>query len=225
MPLTPNYQAPKPRIRQNSKEIPKGCPRKSPEITPFHKNHGFSSPQRCKFSRFFLLGLQLRLFLRFRKSWDRASEEACENHDLSKSECQNVGGAANGPRALSRVPAQHKSRDVTRGDSATVPQALGTGSAPLCRGIRMRRTGRTAGGQSSRTRMSSGAVALRGGLTSLTGADPARATATTTTIARATSVPYVTLRGKCFERNGLTPVPGCKGTGKYNWDYCIYEEA
>ena len=35
---------------------------------------------------------------------------------------------------------------------------------------------------------------------------------------------YHTLRGKCFQRNGLTPVPGCKGTGKYNWDYCIYEE-
>ena len=24
----------------------------------------------------------------------------------------------------------------------------------------------------------------------------------------------------CFQRDGTTPVPGCKGTGKYNWDYC-----
>ena len=67
MPLTPNYQTPKSRIRQNSKEIPKGCPRKSPEITPFHKDRGFSSPQHCKFSRFFLLGLQRRFFLNFSK--------------------------------------------------------------------------------------------------------------------------------------------------------------
>eukprot|EP00964_Phaeocystis_antarctica_P088351 scaffold56220_cov66-Phaeocystis_antarctica.AAC.4 len=51
-------------------------PRKSPEITPFHQNHGFSSPQRCKFSKFFLLGLRLRFFLNFRKSWDRASRGA-----------------------------------------------------------------------------------------------------------------------------------------------------
>ena len=27
--------------------------------------------------------------------------------------------------------------------------------------------------------------------------------------------------GKCFQRDGYTPVPGCKGTGKNNWDYCI----
>ena len=26
---------------------------------------------------------------------------------------------------------------------------------------------------------------------------------------------------KCFQRDGYTPVPGCKGTGKNNWDYCI----
>jgi hypothetical protein len=28
----------------------------------------------------------------------------------------------------------------------------------------------------------------------------------------------------CFERNGLTPVPGCSGNGKSNYDYCIYPE-
>ena len=32
------------------------------------------------------------------------------------------------------------------------------------------------------------------------------------------------VRGKCFQRNGYTPVPGCKGTGKKDWDYCIYEK-
>jgi hypothetical protein len=31
-------------------------------------------------------------------------------------------------------------------------------------------------------------------------------------------------RGKCFQRDGYTPVPGCKGTGKKDWDYCIWEE-
>jgi len=25
---------------------------------------------------------------------------------------------------------------------------------------------------------------------------------------------------KCFQRNGLTPVPGCFGSGKDGWDYC-----
>merc|ERR1712085_57349 len=25
----------------------------------------------------------------------------------------------------------------------------------------------------------------------------------------------------CFQRDGYTPVPGCKGTGKNNWDYCV----
>jgi len=25
---------------------------------------------------------------------------------------------------------------------------------------------------------------------------------------------------KCFQRNGLTPVPGCTGSGKKDWDYC-----
>ena len=26
----------------------------------------------------------------------------------------------------------------------------------------------------------------------------------------------------CFQRDGYTPVPGCKGTGKNNWDYCVH---
>ena len=26
---------------------------------------------------------------------------------------------------------------------------------------------------------------------------------------------------KCFQRDGTTPVPFCKGTGKSNWDYCV----
>ena len=36
--------------------------------------------------------------------------------------------------------------------------------------------------------------------------------------------PFSGIRGKCFQRNGYTPVPGCKGTGKKDWDYCIWEE-
>ena len=27
---------------------------------------------------------------------------------------------------------------------------------------------------------------------------------------------------KCFQRTGLTPVPGCSGSGKTDYDYCIY---
>jgi V8-like Glu-specific endopeptidase len=26
---------------------------------------------------------------------------------------------------------------------------------------------------------------------------------------------------KCFQRNGLTPVPGCTGIGRTDWDYCV----
>ena len=26
---------------------------------------------------------------------------------------------------------------------------------------------------------------------------------------------------KCFQRNGYTSVPGCKGRGRKDWDYCI----
>ena len=29
---------------------------------------------------------------------------------------------------------------------------------------------------------------------------------------------------RCFQRDGYTQVPGCKGTGKNNWDYCVNEE-
>ena len=29
----------------------------------------------------------------------------------------------------------------------------------------------------------------------------------------------------CFQRDGYTPVPGCKGTGKNNWDYCVHNLA
>ena len=29
---------------------------------------------------------------------------------------------------------------------------------------------------------------------------------------------------KCFQRNDLTPVPGCSGNGKSSYDYCIYPE-
>ena len=32
------------------------------------------------------------------------------------------------------------------------------------------------------------------------------------------------VNGKCFQRDGYTPVPGCKGTGKKDWDYCIWEK-
>ena len=28
---------------------------------------------------------------------------------------------------------------------------------------------------------------------------------------------------KCFQRNGLEPVPGCAGAGTRAWDYCYYE--
>lgn len=31
-------------------------------------------------------------------------------------------------------------------------------------------------------------------------------------------------KGTCFHRSGLEPVPGCMGTGRANWDYCILEE-
>ena len=27
---------------------------------------------------------------------------------------------------------------------------------------------------------------------------------------------------RCFQRDGTTPVPGCKGTGKHDWDYCTW---
>ena len=29
---------------------------------------------------------------------------------------------------------------------------------------------------------------------------------------------------RCFQRDGYTQVPGCKGTGKHDWDYCVNEE-
>ena len=28
----------------------------------------------------------------------------------------------------------------------------------------------------------------------------------------------------CFQRDGFTPVPGCKGTGQNNWDYCVHKD-
>ena len=28
---------------------------------------------------------------------------------------------------------------------------------------------------------------------------------------------------KCFQRDGMAPVPGCMGAGKKRLDYCIYE--
>ena len=31
-------------------------------------------------------------------------------------------------------------------------------------------------------------------------------------------------KGTCFHRSSLEPVPGCMGTGRANWDYCILEE-
>ena len=30
-----------------------------------------------------------------------------------------------------------------------------------------------------------------------------------------------TIHGKCFQRDGYTPVPGCHGKGTSGWDYCI----
>ena len=27
---------------------------------------------------------------------------------------------------------------------------------------------------------------------------------------------------RCFQRDGYTPVPSCKGTGKHDWDYCTW---
>ena len=29
---------------------------------------------------------------------------------------------------------------------------------------------------------------------------------------------------RCFQRDGYTQVPGCKGTGKNNWDYCVHAD-
>ena len=29
---------------------------------------------------------------------------------------------------------------------------------------------------------------------------------------------------KCFQRSGYTPVPGCSGTGVFDWDYCYKPE-
>jgi hypothetical protein len=29
---------------------------------------------------------------------------------------------------------------------------------------------------------------------------------------------------ECFEREGEEPVPGCRGSGAHNWDYCYKPE-
>ena len=72
-------------------------------------------------------------------TWARPARRRARTRTLA-GQSARMWGAANGPRAPSRVPSM--------GDSASVP--LGTGSAPLCRGSGPTRgTGRTAGRISS----------------------------------------------------------------------------
>ena len=153
----------------------------------------------------------------------KTDEEACENQDLSRAECQNVGCCQWAACPITSPGATqvsgrytwgqcHSAASVGNGQCTSVPWDSHEEDGPHCWRTELKDT-HVDGCRGPWWRFN---VFNRCG--------PCEGDCDNDDDCQGYHGTYHTLRGKCFQRNGLTPVPGCKGTGKYNWDYCIYEE-
>ena len=140
-------------------------------------------------------------------------EEACENHDLSFEECQNVGccqwaacpsKSAGEFRAYSKSAVGwrggqcHSAASVQNGQCTSVPWERHDEDGPHC----------------WRRELMSGASGWEG-----CGAE-------TCDVCMGDCDSNADCKSglSCFQRNGNTPVPGCSGDGVSGYDYCVVPE-
>ena len=139
----------------------------------------------------------------------KSAEEACENHDFSKAECQNVGCC------------EWYTCPITSVGGDSVGQCIGAAALNVfgpdaCTSVPWRIAGRWDGPWCNKIDVK---PVLAAGASNWGGCGAEKCDVCT---GDCDSNADCKLGLSCFHRNGNTPVPSCKGTGKHDWDYCTW---